>query len=134
MKIWSGFGSEHSMNLVMIGRFKNAQNALETKDILEQLMDQVRNDEKSGLTAVGEDPDQYTDGVLELLQKVRVHHVGPAEMLQFAFEFSLSLNGDELVVTTDESDFSAFLKVLLDGGAKVEVYSAHDYPDTGLGR
>ena len=24
MKIWDGYGSEHSMNLVMIGHFKNS--------------------------------------------------------------------------------------------------------------
>ncbi|EUA59807.1 hypothetical protein I550_2955 [Mycobacterium intracellulare 1956] len=34
------------------------------------------------------------------------------------------------MITTDESDVQALLKVLLDGGARVEVYSAHDYPDT----
>ena len=31
-----------------------------------------------------------------------------------------------LVITTDESDVGAFIKIMTDGGAKIEVYSAHD--------
>jgi len=39
------------------------------------------------------------------------------------------LNGSRIVVTTDELEVSGFLKLMVDKGAKVEVYSAHDYPD-----
>jgi hypothetical protein len=38
--------------------------------------------------------------------------------------------GNDIVLTTEEIEVSAFLKVLIDHGARVEVYSAHDYPDT----
>jgi hypothetical protein len=37
--------------------------------------------------------------------------------------------GAKVVINTDEIEVSAFLKLLIDNGAKVEVYSAHDYPD-----
>jgi len=36
--------------------------------------------------------------------------------------------------STDEIEVSALLKILLDKGARVEVYSAHVYPDTEYGR
>lgn len=39
-----------------------------------------------------------------------------------------------MILTTDESEVSAFLKVMIQKEAKVEVYSAHDYPDTEYGR
>lgn len=134
MKIWYGYGSEHSMNLVMIGRFKDARSAARAKGVVEELTEQVRDDEQAGETSIGDEADRYTDALLNLLRKVGVHNISPTETQQFAYDFSVKLTGDELVLTTDESDFSAFLKVFIENGARVEVYSAHDYPDTGYGR
>jgi hypothetical protein len=41
MRIWYGYGSEHSMNLVMIGRFKSAVDAEKTKEIIDQLTEKL---------------------------------------------------------------------------------------------
>jgi len=46
----------------------------------------------------------------------------------------VKVEGSKMILTTDEVDISAFLKVMLDSGARIEVYSAHDYPDTEYGR
>jgi len=35
---------------------------------------------------------------------------------------------------TDEPDVAAYLKLFIDNGAKVEVYSAHEHPDEDYGR
>ena len=48
-------------------------------------------------------------------------------------KFDLKAKRDEVIIMTDEVDVSALLKLLLDRGAKVEVYSAHDYPEMGTG-
>lgn len=37
MKIWHGYGSEHSMNLVMIGHFKSTEDSKKTYRLIEQL-------------------------------------------------------------------------------------------------
>jgi hypothetical protein len=50
-------------------------------------------------------------------------------MEQFMFDVSVDIKGSKVVITTDESEVSAFIKVLLDKGAKVEIYSSHDYPE-----
>jgi hypothetical protein len=134
MKLWFGYSSEHSSNLVMIGRFKDLGDAAEAKEIIEQLTEQVRADEQAGLLKIGELADRYTDDMLNLLQKVKVHSIGPAELEQFAYDVGIKVENKEVVLTTEEYDVSAFLKVLLDKGARVEVYSAHDYPDTAHGR
>ena len=42
MKIWQGYGSDHSMNLVMIGHFKNPKDAEETQKLIEQLSEGLR--------------------------------------------------------------------------------------------
>jgi len=134
MRLWFGYSSEHSSNLVMIGRFKDLGDATKVKEIIEQLTEQVRADEQAGLLKIGELADRYTDDILSLLQKVKVHSIGPAELEQFAYDVRIKVENNEVVLTTEEIDVSAFLKILLDNGARVEVYSAHDYPGTGHGR
>jgi hypothetical protein len=128
MKVWYGHASEHSMNLVMIGNFKNARDASTAKEIIEWLTKQVETDDKAGLMESGGRTDHFTDGMLDLLRKVSIHSLGPAEMEQFSYDVTVKVDDEKLIMTTDEVDVSAFLKVLLDKGARVEVYSAHDYP------
>jgi hypothetical protein len=134
MKVWYGYGSEHSANLVMIGRFEDPGDAAKTKQVIDWLTQQVSTDVQAGLMQIGEQSDRYTDGMLDLLGKVSVHSVGPAELEQFAYDVTVKVEENQVVVTTEEIDVSAFLKVLIDKGARVEVYSAHDYPGTGHGR
>ncbi len=134
MKIWYGYGSEHSMNLVMIGRFNDAGDAAKTKQIIEWLTEQVNADVEAGLMRIDGQTNRFTDGMLGLLRKVNVHSIGPGELEQLAYDVDVKVENSQVVVTTDEIDVSAFMKVLLDKGARVEVYSAHDYPGTGYGR
>jgi Family of unknown function (DUF6375) len=126
MKIWNSYGSEHSANLVMIGSFKDVASAEKAKEIIDEITKFMMNtdDDYRGV-------EHYSDAVMELLKRVRFYNVAPAELDQFRYDISSELNGNQIVVRTDETDISAFLKVMIDKGARVEVYSAHDYPDTG---
>ncbi|HEX7182177.1 MAG TPA: DUF6375 family protein [Thermoanaerobaculia bacterium] len=134
MKIWYGYGSEHSMNLVMIGRFEDAGDAAKAKQVIDWLTEQVSADVQAGLIEVGEPAHRFTDHMLDLLRKANFMSIGPTELEQFAYEVTVKLEDKQVVVTTDEIDVSAFLKVLLDHGARVEVFSAHQHPETEYGR
>ncbi len=134
MKVWRGFGSEHSADLVMIGRFKDISEPTKVKEIIEELTKQVEADEQEGFIKIGEKVDRYSEGMLDLLGKVKVHSISPAELEQFGYDVGIKVQNNELILTTEEIDVSAFLKVLLDKGARIEVYSAHDYPDSEHGR
>jgi hypothetical protein len=134
MKIWYGHGSEHSMNLVMIGHFKDADNAAKAKQVIDELMEQVLADTEAGLMVIGENTERFSEKMLELLGQVHIHDVGPDELEQFGYDFRVEVDESKVIVTTDESDVSAFLKVLINKGARVEVYSAHYHPDTEYGR
>jgi len=134
MKIWHGYGSEHSMNLVMIGRFKNVHDAEKAKQIIDSLTESVSADVEEGLLEAGNPPQHFSERMLEILRKVNVYIIAANEFEQFTYDFSVRVDGDRVVLTTDESDVSAFLKVLVNQGARVEVYSAHNYPDTEYGR
>ena len=83
---------------------------------------------------LGNPLDRYGKEMLDLLARLNVASIGPGELEQFAYEVNTKAEGKSIVVTTDELDIAAFLKVLIHRGARIEVYSAHDFPDTAHGR
>jgi len=133
MKIWYQHGSEHSANLVMIGHFESIADATKAKEIIDALTQQVAEDQSNGTLTVGSPSDRYTEGMLDLLGRLSVS-IGPQEVEQFAYEVSVEVEGNDLILTTEELDISAFLKVMFLKRARIEVYSAHDYPNTAHGR
>lgn len=129
MKFWNSYGSEHSANLVMIGQFKtkvDAQEALEAIDKIREHLTKTQESYEGG--------ERFSRPMLDLLMGLKVHSLQPWELDQFSYDVKTQLRDEKIVVTTEESDFSAFLKILIEYSAKVEVYSAHDYKGTGEGR
>lgn len=131
VKLWFGHSSEHSSNIVMIGSFKNVADATEAKALIDQIITQVRSDERAGLIEIGESTHRFSEHVRQLLEQAEIYTVSPAELEQFVYDVTIEVDSTTLVLRTDEIDVSAFLKVLIDKGARVEVYSAHDYPGSG---
>jgi len=134
MKIWHQHGSEHSANLVMIGHFKDALEATKAKEIIDALTDQVAKDQESGALVFGSPPDRYGKEMLDLLGQLNVASIGPGDLEQFVYDVNVKVEGEKLIITTDELDIAAFLKVLFLRGARIELYSAHDHPGTARGR
>lgn len=134
MKIWYQHGSEHSANLVMIGHFENVADAMKAQEIIDALTKQVRAEESSGTRTIGHPSERYGDAMLDLLGKLNIGSIGPSELEQFAYDVTIESKGKDLVLTTDELDISAFLKVMFLKRARVEVYSAHYYPDSARKR
>ena len=129
MKIWHGYGSEHSMNLVMIGHFKSSEDAEKTQELIDQLSEGLRDK-----IEVGKSGDRFSDDVLDLLKEKEIYNLSPSELEQFLYDTHARVEGDKIILTTDESEVSAFFKLMISKGAKVEIYSAHHYPDTKYGR
>ena len=129
MKIWHGYGSEHSMNLVMIGHFKSADDAKKTQNLIEQLTEGLRDK-----IDIGTYRDRFGDDVMDLLRETNCYNLSPSELEHFLYDSHTQVEGDKIVLTTDESEVSAFFKLMINNGAKVEIYSAHDYPDAEYGR
>ena len=134
MKIWYQHGSEHSANLVMIGHFEDATEATKAKEIIDAITKQVAEDKDKGTVVIGSPSERYGKEMLDLLSRLNIGSIGPQELEQFAYEVSVKVQGSNVVLTTEELDISAFLKVMFHRGARIEVYSAHDHPDTDYGR
>lgn len=129
MKFWNSYGSEHSANLVMIGQFKSKIEAEEAHEAIEKIKAHLTKNQESY-----ENGERFSRPMLDLLMGLKVHSLQPRELDQFNYDVRTEQKEDKIVITTDESDFSAFLKILIEYSAKVEVYSAHDYQGTGEGR
>jgi hypothetical protein len=71
---------------------------------------------------------------LDFLQEINCYGLSPSELEQFLYDISTKVEGNKIILTTDESEVSAFFKLMLEKGAKVEIYSAHDYPEAEYGR
>lgn len=128
MKIWNGYGSEHSMNLVLIGKFKRTQDADKVEKDIQKLSAQATKDD-SHFLAFGEPEEQrFSDDMLSLMRSLKLNILGPADLAQLVSDHNLERDGDRITVTTDEAEISAFVKLFIEAGAKVEVFSAHDYP------
>jgi len=128
MKIWNSYGSEHSSNLKMIGTFKTVEKAIDAKNAIEQLEGFV---ERTGGFDTYDRTERFTDEQMELYRNGTkgVQSLSPREFSQFALDVRVQQADNTIQITSDEIDVSAYLKLLIDCGAKVEVYSAHDYPD-----
>ena len=83
MKIWNGYGSEHSSNLVMVGKFKSVEDAEKAKELLdtitESLYDLVDADFENKLT-------RYSDEVSKVLQEHNLYIFNPDELEQFRLD------------------------------------------------
>lgn len=129
MKIWHGYGSEHSSNLVMIGHFKTTRDAKKAQQLIEQLSVGLRDK-----TEVGTTSERFSDEVRATLREAQCYFLGPSELEQFLYETRIQVESNRIVLTTEEFEVSAFLKLMVHKGARVEIYSAHDYPDANYGR
>jgi len=129
MRIWHSYGSEHSMDLVLIGKFETvsgAEAAIERMEALTALAeaewsddDWQRRDERM--------PDTLTDELF----KLKLYEMGRSDVDVYAFEHSIERNGSTVRIRTEESEVQGFLKVLIHLGARVEVFSRHQWNEDG---
>lgn len=129
VKVWFGFGSEHSANLVMIGRFHTETDARAVQDLIEKLTQQVRTDDEAGELRLGGEGDRFTEELRALLRDENLLSLAPYEIEMLAYDFDLQRWDDRIRLWTDEIDIGVFVKLMIERGAKVEVFSAHDHPE-----
>lgn len=130
MKIWNGYGSEHSTNLKMIGTFLDDADAKTTETIFDRIQKHVYKEMEDETWSPGDGLD-LPDDTYELLRELNIYCLNPADIENFAYEYSLDRQGDTLVMTTDENEISGFVKLMVDNHAKVEIFSLHTHDGTG---
>ncbi|SUA58524.1 Uncharacterised protein [Oligella ureolytica] len=128
MKIWNGYGSEHSTNLVLIGRFKQVRDAEKVEKDITKLTAQALEDDSHSLLLAGPEDQRFSEKMLSLMSNLKLFTLGPSDLGQLLSEHNIERKDDQITVKTDEAEVSAFVKLFVEAGAKVEIFSAHDYP------
>lgn len=126
MKIWQSYGAEHSMKLVIIGKFKNVDDAEKLKHEVEALtekLQELNNDNKYEFGS-----NSFNDDILDYLKKRELCFFAPEQLDQFLSEMSITQNDTEIRITSDDN-LNALVSFMIHRGAKVEVFSTHDYPE-----
>lgn len=104
-----------------------ARDAEEAERLIRQLTEQVARESGTYDYHNSAVPDQrFSESIEQILSASRLYSLYPAELQQFELEVSVERKEKQIHIRTDEIDVFAFLKVLLDKGARVEVYSAHE--------
>ncbi|WP_295959122.1 DUF6375 family protein [Rhodoferax sp.] len=116
------------MNLVLIGKFQRAQDAEKVERDIGKLSAQASKDDSHTIAFDGPADQRFSDEMLSLLGKLNLNTLGPADLSQLVSDHHLERKDDRITVTTDEAEVSAFVKLFIEAGAKVEIFSAHDYP------
>jgi|SRR5580698_6217967 hypothetical protein len=128
MKIWFGYGSEHSSNIVLIGRFKTLQDAEGALELLKQAEALATREYEAGRLETIEHRANIPNDVMEFIKARNFYTLTLKDLTELIYEFHPKLVDSTLVITTNEYDVGAFIKIMTERNAKVEVYSAHDYP------
>jgi hypothetical protein len=129
MRIWNGYGSEHSTDLVLVGTFETASSAEAAADAMKALKDLTE--------AVWSDDDwgrrdeRMPTALAAELAELSLYDMGRPDVDIYAFDHSVERTESVVRVRTEESDVQGFLKVLIGFGARVEVFSRHNWNDDG---
>jgi hypothetical protein len=132
VRIWYSYGSEHSMDLVLIGTFETASGAeaaIERMKALKALAEAEWSDDDWR----SQDERMPASLVAELVN-MELYEMGRSDVDIYAFEYSATRDGATVRIRTEESDVQGFLKVLIHLGARVEVFSRHQWNDDGTPR
>lgn len=123
MKIWFNYGSEHSLNIVLIGHFKKAVDAKAFEQDLENLKQFLQENPKYEFNILN-----FDSSTKEYLAREQIAFLSPEQLDQILSYEVLKRDGAKIEVTSDEL-LDGLVSWMVMKGAKVEIFSLHDYPE-----
>lgn len=123
MKIWNSYGSEHSLNLVIIGHFKEEYEVEEFEKMIDKVTEFLTNNSEFDVEA-----DRFDRKTLDFLSKENLFSLTPQQLGHLIYDVHVTSRDKSVRISSDD-DVNAFISLLIHKGAKVEVFSAHDYPE-----
>lgn len=127
MKVWTGYGSEHSARLVMLGKFKTAEDAsdfLGEVEKLEQLVQAEDGDAKVLLRFPKKILDMIFSGEIRFCSDFE-----PKDLNDFCMELQWKQQQDDTTILEFRSDvtgWAGLIKMLLNAGARIEIFDEHN--------
>ena len=123
MKIWTGYGSEHSANLVMLGKFKTPEDATNFLAELEKLERLIQEDD-SGDDVFSEFPKKIMDEIFH--GHIRFcNDFAPKDLDDFRMNLQRYQRDDDQTILefkSDETGWAGLIKMMLNAGARIELF------------
>ena len=129
MKVWTGFGSEHSYSLVLIGHFADERDARAVEEAFPQLQ-QLASQQADSLSW-DEDAGRFPKELYNALEELKIWNLNRSDIDGFNYLEHLKREGATVVVHTDDAEIQGVLKLLLDHGARIEIYSLQRWTEEG---
>ncbi|WP_146065608.1 DUF6375 family protein [Arthrobacter pityocampae] len=127
MRIWQGYGSEHSYSMVLVGRFANIEKARTAESLINKLS-KAADSLVSAQKPTWHDPSPLPDeSFWTFLREIGLFDLTLGEVEQFGYDHTITRKADRIEISTDEGDIQGLLKAMISGGARVEIYSRHDW-------
>lgn len=123
MKIWKSHAGEHSAKLRIVGRFRTAEEAAKAEELFEELSKLAQEERLTSTEEYHNDPDAK-----RIIKEYNMYSIGFSDLEGLNLPHTLTRNGKEVEVTTDDEEIQGLLKIMIHYGARVEMYSKHDYP------
>lgn len=117
MKIWQGYGGEHSANLHIVGVFDSAEKASKALKVILGIKEGITLEEAEKL----EQKHEVSDALLDVLNKLNFLQCAPYHPRQLHYEFKHNLDGNRLEIQTEELAIEAFTTPMLYFGAKISI-------------
>lgn len=128
MKIWQGYGSEHSYSMVLVGHFADIEKARKAESQMIKLAGAAVDLASSAREPTWHEPEPRPDEAFwKFLRELGLYDVSLDEVQQFGYDHSLSRSECRIEILTDEGDVQGMVKAMIASGARVEIYSRHDW-------
>lgn len=124
MKVWQSFGAEHSLNLVLIGHFKEPSDAEDLRRLINETANFLREQDSFDVEA-----DRYSENVSDYLSNKNMFCLSPHQLGHLLYDYSMEVIGSDIHISSDD-DLHGLISLMIHHGAKVEVFSAHNYPES----
>ncbi|MBR7828877.1 hypothetical protein KDK95_21385 [Actinospica sp. MGRD01-02] len=120
------------MDLVLIGTFETASGAEAAEERMKALKTLAEAEWSDD--AWHSSVERMPEAIVDELIKLNLPTMGRYDVDNYAFEHSVERDATIVRIATEESEIQGFLKVMLQLGARVQVFSRHEWNEDGTPR
>lgn len=127
MKIWNTYSSEHSAALVMVGHFNSIKQKNDFLENFEKLVKNVRETIPE-FEFIQSFPKEISTALLSGEIKFG-EDLSPWDLPDLLLEYSIiddNVDDQTVCIKSDETGWMAIIKMMVNAGAKVEIFSSHN--------
>lgn len=113
--------------MVLVGYFQSIEKARTAESIMKKLTEAAEN-LGSASAPSWMDPSPSPDtNFWNFLRELGIFDLTLGEVEQFGYDHTLVRNENKIEISTDEADVQGLIKTMISRGARVEIYSRHNW-------